>query len=429
MSEENKFKAWWAGLTPGKRNVFAIAALFITLGAAGALISPKGSGKASGKDVSTTNLVLPNRKDLTQEGLAAGLSAATSRVNDLERKVEQLRGQRDVLLKQAEDGQNLDQGIHPEVVREVAALRRELESMKTGKPSLPAPGLPSLDAPLPNLTVPTAQQPIGVREGGSLPASIEAEAPPKRRLRVVGAVAPTTVAQRPEIKEPLPYLPAGAVFEGVLLNGMDAPTSSVTQKNPVPALIRIKSDSIIPNLMSMGEHDIRECFLVVSGHGVLATERAQLRTETLSCVRENGKVIESELDGYAVGEDGKVGMRGRLVSKQGQLIAKSLIAGFVSGFGQAASPLQIPQVNTSGDGRQYETPDLGMAAQYGLGKGISESSRMVAQFYLDMAKEMFPVVEVDAGRKVSIVTLRGIQLAPRGNPTVATRNDRQESKQ
>ncbi|PIV81625.1 conjugal transfer protein TraB, partial [bacterium CG17_big_fil_post_rev_8_21_14_2_50_64_8] len=46
-----------------------------------------------------------------------------------------------------------------------------------------------------------------------------------------------------------------------------------------------------------------------------ATERAQLRTETLSCVREDGRVIEAELEGYAVGEDGKVGMRGRLVSK------------------------------------------------------------------------------------------------------------------
>jgi conjugal transfer pilus assembly protein TraB len=47
---------------------------------------------------------------------------------------------------------------------------------------------------------------------------------------------------------------------------------------------------------------------------------------------------------------------------------------------------------------------------------------MVAQFYLDMAKEMFPVIEVDAGRKVSIVTLRGIQLSPRGVAPDAARD-------
>jgi conjugal transfer pilus assembly protein TraB len=213
----------------------------------------------------------------------------------------------------------------------------------------------------------------------------------------------------------MPYLPAGAVFEGVLLNGMDAPTSSVTQKQPVPALVRIKSESLLPNLMSMGDGDIRECFLVIGGHGVLATERAQLRTETLSCVREDGRVIEAELEGYAVGEDGKVGMRGRLVSKQGSMIAKSLVSGFLAGFGQAIAPTQVPQINvTPGSSAQYQSIDMGAAAQAGVGKGISEASKMVAQFYLDMAKEMFPVIEVDAGRKVSIVTLRGIQLSPRG---------------
>jgi conjugal transfer pilus assembly protein TraB len=168
--------------------------------------------------------------------------------------------------------------------------------------------------------------------------------------------------------------------------------------------------------MSMGDGDIRECFLVIGGHGVLATERAQLRTETLSCVREDGRVIEAELEGYAVGEDGKVGMRGRLVSKQGSMIAKSLVSGFLAGFGQAIAPTQVPQLNvTPGSSAQYQSIDMGAAAQAGVGKGISEASKMVAQFYLDMAKEMFPVIEVDAGRKVSIVTLRGIQLSPRGS--------------
>ena len=35
------------------------------------------------------------------------------------------------------------------------------------------------------------------------------------------------------------------------------------------------------------------------------------------------------------GEDGKAGMRGRLVSKQGQLLANALLAGVASGIGQA----------------------------------------------------------------------------------------------
>ena len=254
------------------------------------------------------------------------------------------------------------------------------------------------------------------------PATAE---PPKPRLRVVGAATPDKPAQVVDVSTPAPYLPAGAVFEGVLLNGMDAPTSSVTRKQPVPALVRIKSESILPNLMSMGDADIRECFLVIGGFGVLATERAQLRTETLSCVREDGRVIEAELEGYAVGEDGKVGMRGRLVSKQGSMIAKSLVSGFLAGFGQAIAPTQVPQLNvTPGSSAQYQSIDMAAAAQAGVGKGISEASKMVAQFYLDMAKEMFPVIEVDAGRKVTIVTLRGIQLTPRDSAAITTKGSK-----
>lgn len=423
MSGGGQFKAWWAGLSPGKRNVLGVAVLFGTLAGAGWLISPKGSTTTAGSksDLNSTNLVLPNRKNVTQEGLAAGLEATGNRVTSLERELGDTKVQNAALLKKLEGGAPGQEGLNPEVVREVAELRRDLEAMKSGKAGLPAPGLPvpSLDAPLPT--------PLPASTGRSphFDAPMPATEPPKPRLRVVGAATPDKPAQVVDMSTPAPYLPAGAVFEGVLLNGMDAPTSSVTQKQPVPALVRIKSESILPNLMSMGDADIRECFLVIGGHGVLATERAQLRTETLSCVREDGRVIEAELEGYAVGEDGKVGMRGRLVSKQGSMIAKSLVSGFLAGFGQAIAPTQVPQLNvTPGSSAQYQSIDMAAAAQAGVGKGISEASKMVAQFYLDMAKEMFPVIEVDAGRKVTIVTLRGIQLTPRDSTPIAAKGNK-----
>ena len=423
MSDGGQFKAWWAGLSPGKRNVLGVALLFGTLAGAGWLISPKESTTPAGSksDLNSTNLVLPNRKNLTQEGLAAGLEATGNRVKSLEHDLGDTKVQNAALLKKLEGGAAGQEGVNPEVVREVAELRRDLEAMKSGKAGLPAPGLPvpSLDAPLPSPPPPSP-----ALAGAPMPFPATAE-PPKPRLRVVGAATPDKPAQVVDVSTPAPYLPAGAVFEGVLLNGMDAPTSSVTRKQPVPALVRIKSESILPNLMSMGEEDIRECFLVIGGFGVLATERAQLRTETLSCVREDGHVIEAELEGYAVGEDGKVGMRGRLVSKQGSMIAKSLVSGFLAGFGQAIAPTQVPQLNvTPGSSAQYQSIDMAAAAQAGVGKGISEASKMVAQFYLDMAKEMFPVIEVDAGRKVTIVTLRGIQLTPRDFAAITTKGSK-----
>lgn len=67
---------------------------------------------------------------------------------------------------------------------------------------------------------------------------------------------------------------------------------------------------------------MRECFVLLAGYGDLSSERAYLRGETVSCVLLDGSVIETR-QGYAAGEDGKAGVRGRLVTKQGQFIARA----------------------------------------------------------------------------------------------------------
>ncbi|PYG98623.1 hypothetical protein CVV67_19675 [Arthrobacter stackebrandtii] len=203
-------------------------------------------------------------------------------------------------------------------------------------------------------------------------------------------------------------MPAGSFFEGVLLNGMDAPTSSTTQKNPVPTTMRIKSDAVLPNKYSV---DFKECFALASGYGVLSSERAMLRTESFSCVRKDGKIIEGKMEGYIVGEDGRVGMRGRLVSKQGQMIAKTLIAGGLSGLAQGMTPQTIPQLSLGDSSTtQTQSADASTILQTGVAKGFSTSANEIAKFYIEMAREMTPVVEIDAGRKVTIMLVKGIEL-------------------
>ncbi|PWQ83368.1 conjugal transfer protein TraB, partial [Stenotrophomonas maltophilia] len=72
----------------------------------------------------------------------------------------------------------------------------------------------------------------------------------------------------------------------------------------------------------------------------------------LSCVRADGATLEVRIQGSVYGEDGKVGMRGRLVTKQGQMLANALLAGVVSGIGQGLST-----ANTS-----YSSSPLGTIA-------------------------------------------------------------------
>ncbi|WP_216355718.1 TrbI/VirB10 family protein [Alcaligenes faecalis] len=207
------------------------------------------------------------------------------------------------------------------------------------------------------------------------------------------------------------YLPAGAIITGTLINGMDAPTGNGAQRDPFPSLLRIQKEAILPNRFRA---DIRECFLIIGGYGDLSSERAYLRGETLSCVRDDSGVIETRLDSYAVGEDGKAGVRGRLVSKQGQIIAKSLMAGFLSGVSKAFDVKPVPIIDTSGNAGMARNKANSNWLQSSAVSGASTALDRIAEFYLDMAEGMFPVIEVDAGRQIDVIVNRGTRLEVRG---------------
>ena len=112
------------------------------------------------------------------------------------------------------------------------------------------------------------------------------------------------------------FLPV-SFTRGTLLGGLDAPTGGQAQSNPHPVLIRLSDNSVLPNRFR-GEY--RDCFVIAAGYGDISSERAYLRTENLSCVRPDGATLEVKIQGSVYGEDGKVGMRGRLVTKQGQTL-------------------------------------------------------------------------------------------------------------
>ncbi len=206
------------------------------------------------------------------------------------------------------------------------------------------------------------------------------------------------------------YLPAGSILSGVFINGMDAPTGKGNGKDQFPALIRIKKEAILPNRR---RSDVRECFLIVSGYGDLSSERAYLRGELLSCITVNNRVIEGRLDAYVVGPDGFAGVRGTLVSKQGQIIAKSLMSGFLSGLSNAFDVKAVPTISTSSSGSvNYESLYSPRALQGAAASGISSSLNRIADFYLKIAESLYPVIEIAAGRSVDVIVSKGSYLEP-----------------
>jgi len=209
------------------------------------------------------------------------------------------------------------------------------------------------------------------------------------------------------VKAPIDVtIPSGSILRGVLITGVDAPTGQQSKTTPMPALVRIKHEGILPNFASW---DITECFVLLSGYGDLSTERYMGRAERLSCVSDEKQVLDVELEAFASGEDGKAGIRGRLVTRMGQALLNSGIAGFFSGAAQAFGPQRVPIVSTNPNDGVY-TPSANTVLGTGAGQGASQALNQIAEFYIKLAEQTLPVVEVDAAREVELVLVRPLTI-------------------
>lgn len=220
-----------------------------------------------------------------------------------------------------------------------------------------------------------------------------------------GAAAAPGASTDPQhvVKTTQNYLPSGMFGKAVVLSGLDAPTGGQAQSNPHPVLLQLRDLSVLPNRF---RYDWKECIVSGAGYGDISSERAYIRTESLSCVSKDGKVLDVPIKGYIAGEDGKAGMRGRLVSKQGAALANSLLAGVVSGIGVGLTNSATTQ-STSALGT-ISTIEPSKQFQAGIGTGVGRALDRLANYYVQLAEKMFPIIEVDAGRVVDVVLTKGV---------------------
>jgi len=202
------------------------------------------------------------------------------------------------------------------------------------------------------------------------------------------------------------YLPSGTFARVVLLSGLDAPTGGQAQTNPHPVLLKVMDPAQLPNKFKA---NLKECLITGNGYGDLSSERAYIRTDRLSCVDEDGKTIDVAFKGYIAGEDGKAGMRGRLISKQGRILANALLAGIGSGLGQAFQQSATTQ-STNGFGGTTSQVNSGQEFQAGISSGVSKAMDQLAKYYIALAEKIYPVIEVDSGRVADVVITLGFSM-------------------
>ncbi|AVO43437.1 TraB/VirB10 family protein [Simplicispira suum] len=394
-----------------KRTTMVVAAIVAILGISILLasVSERKVNRLPRANKAEVTVVSPSR--------TTGVEAFAAQLANLEKAQQDLKSEMKSVLRNAGSAKPSDQG--EDAPKEAPQLEDVLPEISGQTSIFEAPAKKG-----PELPMTTPAVPVAPRVDAAPATVVPPPAPPT--IRMIGEEGELTdekvsklntpaEAARTEKKVESAFVPAGSMFTGVLLSGLDAPTSAVAQKNPTPVVVRVKREAILPNYASL---DVRECFVMAAGYGQLSSERALMRAETLSCVRQDGNVIETSLDAYIVGTDGKVGIPGRLVSKQGQMIAQTLVAGTLGGMGQMLGRSRVPQLNINGQGALYEDESMSSIAQTGIAGGIGSATNMIAKFYLDMAKETFPVVEIPAGEVVTVVVTRGSSLPLKGSSSL-----------
>lgn len=343
----------------------------------------------------------------TMAGMAAALDALATRLETLE---EDLR-QPPPFASPPET--RIDAGLEARLEARLAGLERALADLgRTPGGRAPAAAAaegatarqeanPAADA-TPARPLPPDEPPEAARAAllyAPVPATRIPDPAPGTSAPAGGPAAPIrTLAPEPPPAPPVAplRLAATSVVTTWLVTGVDAPTGVRAADHPVPVLMRIKRAAILPN---DARADVVDCHFLGAAVGDLAARRVQIRGETVSCTLSDGSIHTSPVRFFATGEDGKAGVPGRLVSRAGEALARTAMAGFGTGIGRALRSTPAPETLT------LESLMGSSAAQAG-----SEAFGKLADYYIALAEQSHPVIEVENGRWIDVVLTADLEI-------------------
>lgn len=190
------------------------------------------------------------------------------------------------------------------------------------------------------------------------------------------------------------FIPAGTYVKALLLNGLDISAGVSSQANPQPVLLRVVDWGSMPN---QAQSKLKDCRLIAAAHGELSNERVNMRLETLSCVQNDGHVIEIPVNGFVNGLDGKNGIRAKVVLRDAEVLKRGFMGGLLSGLGKASLSKTSPLTgNLPGNG------SLDLFRQAGS-EGASDAFELMAKYNIQRAEQYQPVLQIAAGLEVDVV--------------------------
>lgn len=194
-------------------------------------------------------------------------------------------------------------------------------------------------------------------------------------------------------------IPSNSFIKAKLANGVDVSASQSSQQNPKPVLLTITGWGNLPNGHKL--RGLKQCRLHATAWGDMSSERVYLSPDLMTCIAQNGDIIETSVQGYVASEDGAAGIRGRMVLRDGELVSSAVIAGTLSGLGNSFAQTQgTNSISPLGATTTYNTSDILKA---GVGKGVGNGLDMLAKYKIKQAENLQPIIQINGGREVDIV--------------------------
>ncbi|MDO8416292.1 MAG: TrbI/VirB10 family protein [Agitococcus sp.] len=413
-----------SGTSGGKPKDVQRRWLYVGLAAVGVMVtastllgpSSKAPLVAPGKQVVPLLNVTPKGVDKASFEVEVGKDLAS--LKDKVSKMETERAQKDSEIKALrESAQKPNNSMLPPGIVAPPTLNNTGGLSPVGTAAPPAPPVP-INMPLPDMqkvsnkganAAPELLLPPSSVSGAPVVFDAPSIATPNAHPSSSVATSGGNVAAKSTTKknEGFGLLPAGAFAPMSLLNGLDAGTSSATQSNPMPVLMNVTEQATLPGA---ARYKIKNCFALGTGYGDLSAERVYIRFSRMSCVDKNDKLILSQdVAGYVVDSDGKLGMRGKVMDRQGAKLGAAMLAGFAQGLSGALGGSQGTSSSSPLGGITNTLTGSGALRASGLA-GAQSATAQLAEFYLKEAQAIFPVIAVDTGRTGTLVFTSSVSL-------------------
>lgn len=208
------------------------------------------------------------------------------------------------------------------------------------------------------------------------------------------------------------YVPPNAYLPAAVLVGVDATVGRKGGNDPKPVLFRVTGPA--RSAMEDGhifKTDVIGCLINGAAYGELSSEKVYVKIAKMTCPAKDGtdRVAESDVEGF-VAYAGKSGVRGRVISREGDFTEKAFIAGTLQGLGSSLSRAGGQSNPLGGFSGTTEIPDGEEIAVSSIGGGIEGAASRLADYYIERAEQYQPVIEMPTGIQVEIVLLNGVTV-------------------